>query len=228
MSNPRTRVDSPNLAIRVFDITLRILTLALVAASVAALPLMLLFLTGRGPITVPAELEHPYRISFLDPQDRSIVVASDLRINEYRNFKIGEEGQYLKKPPDVRVDVRVDRTDTDSRGVIAASALALLLLAWTAVWNLRRIVRSAMDGDPFVPANVARLRRLATVAFALPLLDVVATAIVARTLETDPPVAVVAPGLKSGSLIVVGLAFLALAEVFRAGSDLRQFERETV
>lgn len=220
--------DRPGLAIRLFDITMTMLTLALMAASIAALPLVVLFLTGRGPITVPAELEHPYRISFLDLRDRSIVVASDSAINEYRNFESGEEARYLKKPPDVRVDVRVDRTDTDSRGVIAAYAVVLLLLAWTAVWNLRHIVRSAMDGDPFVPANVTRLRRLATVAFVLPLLEVVATAIVARTLETDPPVDVIAPGRRSWTLIVVGLAVLALAEVFRSGSDLRQFERETV
>ena len=216
------------LSIRLFDITLQILTLALIVASIAALPLVLLFLTGRGPITVPATLEPPYRISFLDERDRSIAIASDFRINGYTNFESGEESRYLKQPPDVRFDVRVDRTDTDSRSVIAASAVALLLLAWVAVLNLRHIIRSAADGDPFAPANVTRLRRLAAAALALPLLQLATTTVVARTLETDPPVDVIAPGIGSWTLVVVGLAVLALAEVFRSGSELRQLERETV
>ena len=216
------------LSIRLFDITLKVLTLALIVASVAALPLVLLFLTGRGPITVPATLKPPYRISFLDEQDRSIVVASDCCINEHRNFESGQESRYLEQPPDVRFDVRVDRTDTDSRGVIAASAVVVLLLAWVAVFNLRHIVRSAADGDPFVPANVTRLRRLAAAAFAFPLLQLATTTVVARTLETDPPVDVITPGIGSWTLVVVGVAVLALAEVFRSGSSLRQLERETV
>jgi len=214
--------------IRLFDVTLKVLTVALVVGSVAALPLVVLFLTGRGPITVPATLEPPYRISFLDEPDRSIAIASGSRINGYTNFESGQESRYLKEPPDVRFDVRVDRTDTDSRGVIAASAIAVLLLAWVTVVDLRHIIRSAADGDPFVPANVTRLRRLAAAALALPLLQLATTTVVTRTLETDPPVDVITPGFGSWSLVVVGLAVLALAEVFRSGSELRQLDRETV
>lgn len=224
----QSRGGAVGYGIWLFNLTLRVLTLALIVVSLAAAPLALLFLTGRGPITVPAELDPPYRISFLDEQDRSIVVASDFRINEYRNFDSGEEARYLKEPPDVRVDIRIDRADTNSRAVMTGSALGALLLAWVTVWNLRRIVRSAVGGDPFVPKNVARLRRLAMVAFAFPLLDLATTIILDRTLESDPPVDVIGAGVGWWVLAVVGLAVLALAEVFRSGSDLRQLELETV
>jgi hypothetical protein len=215
------------IGLRVFELTLKVLTGLLAAVSVIAVPLLMLFMTGRGPITVPTELAPPYRISFLDEQDRSIV-ASDARIGEYRNFDIGEESRYLKQPPDVTFDLRVSRTDTDTRAVISAAVVTALLLAWVAVWNLRRVVQTARDCDPFIPSNVTRLQVLAVTAFAVPVVNIVTTTLLNRTLDSDPAVNVTSSGWGPWAMIVTGLAVLALAEVFRSGSELRRFEQETV
>lgn len=216
------------IGIRLFDVALRWLIAGLALASAAALVLLALYLTGRGPIALPARLEPPYAIQLLDGAGREIEVGESGTIVRYTNFDIGEESRYIKSAPAVIVNARVDRTDTDTRVVTSVVGLALLSVAWVIVVNLEAIVLSARRGDPFAARNVRRLRRIAIALPAVPVIRFLLTRVVERTLEVDPAVAMFSLGWAWTAFLVVALALLALAEVFKAGASLQAFERETI
>lgn len=212
--------------LRLFDMVLVSLGLVLAAITVAAIPLLALFLTGRGPITVLGQVKPPYSIGF--PDDRVVVIADEGHVSARVNFAAGEEARHFKEPPRVLASVRLDPEDTDSRAVLSATIVAFVALAWVGLIKLRGVVRSALRGDPFVPANVARLRWLAACVLTLPVVAWLGTRMLNHTLDVDPTVTVLSRGPSGWTVLVVGFGLLALAEVFGKGSDLRQFESETV
>ncbi|HSP29487.1 MAG TPA: DUF2975 domain-containing protein [Ilumatobacteraceae bacterium] len=224
---PRPR-NTSRLGIQLFDAALRILIVGLSAITVASVVLVMLFLTGRGPIAVPSTLDPPYGIELLDAQDRSIGVGDAGTVVRRTNFASGDEARYIKSAPTVVVDSRVDRTDSDTRVLLSGSGLVLLALAWAATLNLFRIVRAAADGDPFAPSNAGRLRMIAATVLAVPVVGGVTVQVLDATLDSDPAVTPLSPGVAWLGFVVVSLGLFALAEVFRQGADLRQFEMETV
>ena len=209
-----------------FTLILRAVGVVLSAITVAALPLLALFMTGRGPIRVAAFVKAPYSVGF--SAGRVIEVAGGGRVGARVNFPIGEEARSLKEAPRVLASVRVDPDDTDTRTVLSLTVLALIGLVWVGFLNLRGVVGSALRGDPFVPANAVRLRWLAAAVLAVPLVTSSSSRLLSRTLDADPAVAVASYGPSWWAVLVIGFGLVALAEVFRAGSHLRAFERETV
>lgn len=207
-----------------FDLVLQVLTVALTAVTVAGAPLLGLFLTGRGPLTVPVQVERPYSVGFFD--GRRIEAAS--ANSAWVNFPEGDEKRYSRELPVVRASVRLDPADTDTRVVLSAAAALFVALGWLGLLSLRAIVRSARTGDPFLPENGVRLRRLAMAVLLLPMVTAVGTRLVDRTLDVDIPVDVVSIGPAGWTPVIVGIGLLALVEIFRDGSVLRQFEHETV
>jgi len=199
---------------------------AMVAITTLVVIMCAVVLSGRGSVTITSVLDAPYTIGFQD--DRSITVGAAGTVTAYTNFEIGEESRYVDAAPTVTASVLLDPDDTDSRIVSVISVLALLALAWGALLQLRRIVRSARDGDPFDPRNVARFRWLAGTVLVARLVLEAGERILTRTLDVDIPVE--ASLAQTGWLPVLGavLGLLALSEIFRAGSELRAFERETV
>lgn len=183
-------------------------------------------LSGRGSVTITSVLSAPYTVGLED--DRSITVGAAGTVTAYSNFESGEESRYFDAAPTVTAPVLLDRDDTDSRIVGVIGVLALLTLAWVALLQLRRIVGSARHGDPFDPRNVARFRWLAAAALVARLVLEAGERILTRTLDVDIPVE--ASLARTGWLPVFGavLGLLALSEIFRTGSELRAFERETV
>lgn len=98
-------------------------------------------------------------------------------------------------------------------------------------WHLRKLLRRFSKGNPFHPESVSHLRRLglwilatAGIRFALEI-GVAASAVTAFG-GGDPDLRV-APYL-SGALPLLGLAILALAEIFRRGWDLEDEQAWTV
>jgi len=220
--------SSSRLGIQLFDAALRVLIVGLAAVTVASAVLVMLFLTGRGPIAVPATLDPPYGIELLDAEDRSIGVGDTGTVVRRTNFDIGDEVRFIKSAPTVVVDSRVDQTDSDTRVLLSGSGLVLLALAWAATLNLFRIVRAAADGDPFAPSNAGRLRVIAAAVLGVPVVGGVTVQLLDATLDSDPAVTPLSPGVAWLGFVVVSLGLFALAEVFRQGADLRQFEMETV
>lgn len=199
---------------------------AMVAITTLMVIMCAVVLSGRGSVTITSVLEAPYSVGFED--DRSITVGAAGNVTAYTNFEIGEESRYFDAAPKVTAPVLLDREDTDSRIVGVIGVLSLLTLAWVALLQQRRIVRSARDGDPFDPRNVARFRWLAATVLVAWLVLEAGERILTRTLDVDIPVE--ASLTQTGVLPVLGvtLGLLGLSEIFRAGSELRAFERETV
>lgn len=183
-------------------------------------------LSGRGSVTITSVLDAPYSVSF--ENDRSITVGAAGTVTAYTNFDVGEESRYFDAAPAVSAPVLLDRDDTDSRIVGVLVVLSLVVLAWVALLQMRRIGQSGRDGDPFDPRNVARFRWLAGTVLVARLVLEAGERIFTWTLDVDIPVEVSIA--RTGWLPVLGavLGMLALSEFFRAGSDLRAFERETV
>jgi hypothetical protein len=94
------------------------------------------------------------------------------------------------------------------------------LLVWPLLVLLQRIVDSARDGDPFVPENGVRLRRIGWLILAI---NVVTTSMVHMALKGFigfPPVSF------SGVLTV--LMIFVIARIFETGAAMRSELRETV
>lgn len=199
---------------------------AMVAITTLMVIMCAVVLSGRGSVTISSVLDAPYTVGFED--DRSITVGAAGSVTAYTNLEIGEESRYFDAAPTVTAPILLDREDTDSRIVGVLGVLSLLALAWVALLQLRRIVRSARDGDPFDPRNVARFRWLAATVLVARLVLEAGERILTRTLDVDIPVE--ASLAQTGWLPVFGaaLGLLALSEIFRAGSELRAFEQETV
>jgi len=226
MERQKPGVSRPG--IQLFDAALRILIGGLAAATLASVVLAPLFLTGRGPIAVPSTLDPPYGIELLDSQNRSMGVGDSGTVVRRTNFDIGDEARYIKSAPSVVIESRVDRTDFDTRVLLSGAGLTVLGLAWVMAINLFRIVRAAAEGDPFAPSNAGRLRLIAAAVVALPVVGSATVELLDVTLDSDPPVTPLSPGMAWLGFVVASLGLLALAEVFRQGADLRQFEMETV
>lgn len=103
----------------------------------------------------------------------------------------------------------------------AAAAAALIVLS---LHHLRRIFQRVRDGAAFDSQNAFRLRTLSVLLLALALLNAVAEVATAmifrRGLAADSPLAVPAGLHVNGTLVLVALVLMALAEVFRRGADL--------
>ena len=210
----------------------------LAVATAVALPLTALSISGRGDLSLETRLEPPYALDLdYDPQaqlpddpatGRSIYVDGD-HITAYLNFPIGRESEELSDPPSIRTTVHVGRDDRDTRAVFAGVVITWLVLAWIGLENLRRLVRSAREGHPFDARNVRRLRWAAGAVIAFPIVSRIFLEIADGTLDSTLRVST-APlsGATSWTLVAVGVGLLALAEVFRVGTELSELEQSTV
>jgi hypothetical protein len=103
----------------------------------------------------------------------------------------------------------------------AAAAAVLILMT---LQNLRRIFQRVRDGAAFDAQNAFRLRTLSLLLLALAMLNAVAeqaTAVIFRRgLAADSILGVPYALHVNGTLILVALVLMALAEVFRRGADL--------
>ncbi len=92
--------------------------------------------------------------------------------------------------------------------------------------QLRRILLTLADGDPFVPENARRLSRIGIAIAAMELLRVVTVLVVSAvpTLVGDEP-----PRLSTQFILWISVAALfVLSQVFREGTRLRDEEKMTI
>jgi hypothetical protein len=172
-------------------------------------------LTGRSHVTVPVSVRPPYDVVFSDGKEVGV------------DFPVLREGE-LREPDSVRSEVTVGRDDRDTRAVLAATWALLGGCAWAGLVALRRIVRSAWVSDPFICANVRRLRLLGVVVVAWPVITRVSTRALESTLDVVPLVKPVMVGPGWWPPLLLGLGLFALAEVWRVGVELRTLEQTTV
>ncbi|MEP3889237.1 MAG: DUF2975 domain-containing protein [Hellea sp.] len=118
---------------------------------------------------------------------------------------------------------KLEESGTNMKTHLSSMALlgsALIGAMWFFVLNiLRKIVKTLLDGDPFVPENISRLRLMWIV---IALAEVLR--IVTMNLSTIGEVTL---DLRPGTWFVV-FVVAALAEVFRHGAELRRDAELTI
>ncbi len=109
-----------------------------------------------------------------------------------------------------------------SISVVIVAAVFLVI-----VKQLRAICRTLVTGDPFVPKNATRLRRIWIAVAAGEILRLCSTFIISRISQGTEELSVVATDLRIYVWFMV-LALIILAEVFREGARMRQEAKLTV
>ncbi|TCJ41329.1 DUF2975 domain-containing protein [Parafrankia sp. BMG5.11] len=114
--------------------------------------------------------------------------------------------------------------------MLLSAAAFMALLVWFLV-NLRRIIESVGDGDPFIPVNADRLSRMAWIMIGVQLaaLPLGAMAMYLETVmgDADSMHAQAEYGLDFGAIILVIVLFV-LSRVFRQGAAMRDDLEGTV
>ena len=137
----------------------------------------------------------------------------------------------LTKQDDVVAELAakgIDPAGISSIALLLALAGAIAMLAFFFLRQLRRIVDSVADGDPFIPTNADRLKAMGWLALAMQALVIPATGLVIwfDALPQKPNVHY-SDNTSLGGLILAMLLFV-LARVFRVGSAMREELEGTV
>jgi DUF2975 family protein len=158
----------------------------------------------------------------------TLTVPLELSPDEFAPLPDGLE---LRGWPDVTAEVK----DPTSKQMILRSArdFGPLALFVVGLWLLRGFLRSVMEGDPFGPPNVQRLRRIGFLlvlgAPTVELLNYSLRLSLFHDLPLDRIGGISEAGFRlPGGLMLGGLGAFILAEVFAYGVQLREDVEGTV
>ena len=227
MNDPAPHV--PGRALVWFSRLLGLGSVLLLAAAAIVIPTAAVLVTGHGDMTVGARLDPPFSVGLDSPDNDDgrridVIDEEDKDISAYVNFPAGKETDEIEKAPKVETRINVSRDDKDTRALVMAVLLVSIGLGWVATENLRRVVRSARNGQAFDARNITRLRWAGWVVLAFPIVIRLVYWPIRETLDTTLNVTPDGAGAASVAGLGVGLVLLALAEVFRAGTDLSRGE----
>ncbi len=120
---------------------------------------------------------------------------------------------------------KVDTGATPQNMAIACLGGALVAAAYVLVINiLRKIVGTLLHGDPFIPANISRLRLMWIVIAVTEIIRIIITRMAAVNLSGGDEVSF---DIRVGTWFLV-FVIAALAEVFRHGAELRRDAELTI
>lgn len=186
----------------------------------AVLNTVLLVSQGGSSVTLDAALEPPLVVERGDNRwefeegMRSGVIGDPEAVGGLAGFSPGDiQGQVVILPGD-------GPTKIYTIGVILVAVVVAAGLAM-----LRGVVRSARDGSPFARPNIRRLRVAGLCALAVPALGnttesvIISAADVGTAVQLDPNLVPWWPFL----LLAAGA--VGLAEIFRSGAELHDFEQ---
>lgn len=217
------RWSPPGRGLRALDTALTVAFVVLAAFSVLLVIAAGPVIAGFGTVTLDTEASLPYTVTFAD--GTSVEVSDEG--SEWSGSPIGKKGR-LADEPTVLAGYDIGKDDHDARAVLVAGIAAGVALSWVGLVNARRIVRSTRDGHPFEAANVGRLRRIAAAVVVFPFVGWAMGRGVDHTLEEVLAVHLRLPGPSWLTYLLAGLGLLALAEVFREGSRLRELDEATI
>jgi len=214
--------------LRVFDFALSAMLIALSAGTALLLPFLIAQSLGHGTISVEGVIDVPY--SFSVAGGPTMEVGADGSTSTVWDGPADDQPYEGVRPASgLRATIDLDDGDVDARVIVGGAIVCYVVASWIGLLNLRRVVRSALTGNPFDVRNVGRLRWCAVAALSAP----VTGWIMARLFEIalDPSLAGAKVDLVRpdwGVYVLVGLGLLALAEVFRVGETLQDLERSTI
>jgi hypothetical protein len=172
-----------------------------------------------------------------------ITIVAGVVLVAHRLFGLLQDSQTLSVPASANVEdaglpeayeiagplpvtVDVDDPTLGQRVVATVPTLVWWTLAVVVLWLLRKIARSAAEGDPFRASNATRLRRLgALFLVGFPLATVVEgffTNWFFAGIHLPPGGITIAFPVVSGPAIMAAVCLFALAEVFAHGARLRE------
>lgn len=111
---------------------------------------------------------------------------------------------------------------------VLAASFVTVALAWHFLRNLRRIIDTVGEGDPFVPVNANRLTAMAWLMLAIQGMSIVLGSlafVASRTLHE--PLVMADINIDLGGIVLVITLFI-LARVFRLGAAMRDDLQGTV
>jgi hypothetical protein len=226
-----SRTNRSQRGLRCFAFILSALLIVLAAVTGIALVAITSLTTGDGTITVDSTIAAPYSVE-LEGGTR-IDVASDGSMTAQGGEPAGGPEprlvELVELPTTLQAPVRLADVGLASRLVAAATALMLIGAGWVGLVSLRRVVRSALSGNPFDARNAGRLRWCGLALLSVPVTGWVSAMLLAAPVdESLPGVRAVPSGPDWGVYVLVGVGLLALAEVFRSGAVLQDLEMRTV
>lgn len=138
-------------------------------------------------------------------------------------------GVRLENPGIADVPVHIEDASTKQEMVALARDLLPVVLIAIGLWTIRRILRSVRDADPFIEANVRRLRLIAVLLMFVPFV-VGIRHYLDNALAASVPRLTNWPNGEGLSLNgpAAGLIVLVLAEVFAHGVRLREDVEGTI
>lgn len=199
------------------DRFLRLITVVFALGTVVFTASLGSLVGGSGGVGIDATVAGPLEVVL--PDGGTVTVRGDGQVDPRA---LGLE------TATVRTKLRIERADTDSRVLFAASGMALIAAFWVGLLMIRRVVRSARDGAPFDARNAGRLRVLAALFVAAPVGAELSRRLLESTVEADPRVTISIASPDWGVFLIVALGLFALAEIFREGTALRELEEQTV
>lgn len=130
-----------------------------------------------------------------------------------------------------QLDLAVGDANADIEPMTIGLALATLIVIFPGIIyvciQLRRILTTLAEGDPFVPENAGRLSRIAIALGAMELLSIILTLVMRAAIS--PEDAEFAPDLSINLVVWAAVAaLLILSQVFREGTRLRDEEKMTI
>ncbi len=112
--------------------------------------------------------------------------------------------------------------------------MALTISTGVCILLIRKLIRTVIDGDPFIPRNGKRLRALAIIIIAVPLALQISAHYVTKAIisQLNFPGISLSSGLLGKSTLLVcifsGLLLFVISEVFRIGTSLKEEQELTV
>lgn len=209
-------------ALQVLAVLLAITIVSMLAATL--LP-ALAYLTGSSStVALDAELEPPLVVAQsqnrweMDSMQTSATIAEPESVGGLDGFT----------PQTVHGRILVDRDDGAGAPIYRTGLTAIGVLGLVALIALRRIVVSARDGEPFAAANIRRLRLAGACALAVPVVSEATERSLIRVVEVGTAIELQPTLLPWWPFVLLAAASFALAEIFRRGAELHDFEQLAV
>lgn len=205
-------------------------------AFLIALPLFAMFSTTQS---VPVKVEAPYSVCWgsgitVDSAKPCPANTHGLTIQshtERTDFGYSQAATSYFQAPTLHSQVGIAKHDTDARVAFVVASEAVLALLAALSLALHRVVGSAREGEPFSSRNVRRFRIAGASIAATWVVARVGEAWLNRTIDLPrsfPNVHVTLNGIGFWTIVTLGLGLLALAEIFRVGSELHEFEQAAI
>ena len=151
--------------------------------------------------------------------------TATVRLDEVRLTSSWGADPVTLRPTAAELRVPISVAPAWFRAITYSSLGALYFLILLFAYHLRRLFQRVRDGAPFDARNASRLRWLGllllVLAFAVGLFEFWLSVAIIRTLSM-PSVAVSPAFRVDGWAVFVALVMMALAEIFRRGSDLEE------